>query len=362
MHQARKKERFLKRKIHPRTNPFLTDRKVFGLKRNDVLKFISSLLLPLALGVFTLVITLQQQQIAKQQREEDRIAADRHRELERNITDDRYKNDVFDAYIKEMGRLLENHSGFLTSNNVTATLARVKTLNVFRQLDSQSKVRIIRFLYEAGQLDHLASHTSLDLSSADLSNIDLSYSIINKRKLDKLSLAGAILSNATFTRIEMQRINFSEAQLDNASFAEAQLDNIDYSFSQLGNANFSSVKLRNVTFLHSSFHNTSFFNASLSNGRFLGLCENIDFSFTRLKDVDFSSGALFDVNFSYAHLDNVRFPSATLHNVNFSFANLSRAIFSNAQLVNANFSYSILGNVHQSFALFLYDIYFSISL
>jgi hypothetical protein len=46
-----------------------------GLKLRYALKFISSLLLPMVLGVFTLVITLQQQDMAKKQRDEDRNAS-----------------------------------------------------------------------------------------------------------------------------------------------------------------------------------------------------------------------------------------------------------------------------------------------
>ena len=43
----------------------LIPRQLFGLKLKDGLKFISSLLLPLALGIFTVVITFHQQNAAK---------------------------------------------------------------------------------------------------------------------------------------------------------------------------------------------------------------------------------------------------------------------------------------------------------
>lgn len=44
---------------------------VSNVKIKDGFKFISSLLLPLVLGVFTFVVTFHQQDAAKQQREED---------------------------------------------------------------------------------------------------------------------------------------------------------------------------------------------------------------------------------------------------------------------------------------------------
>ena len=53
-------------------------RQLFGLKLQGGLKFSSSLLLPLALGVFTVVISLEQQKSAEQQRDEDRYESKLH--------------------------------------------------------------------------------------------------------------------------------------------------------------------------------------------------------------------------------------------------------------------------------------------
>ncbi|CAF5168968.1 unnamed protein product, partial [Rotaria sp. Silwood1] len=71
-----------------------------------------------------------------------------------------------------MGRLLEKNNGSLTSNEVAATLARAKTLNIFRQLDAQRNIRIIRFLYEAKQLSEIHENRPLDLSTTKLPDID----------------------------------------------------------------------------------------------------------------------------------------------------------------------------------------------
>ncbi|CAM4802515.1 unnamed protein product [Rotaria magnacalcarata] len=93
-------------------------RRISGLRLADLLKFISSLLLPLSFGVFTIIITFQQQSAAKQQRDEDRNASqlqrdeDRNasqlqRQQERDLDEQRYRNKIFDVYIKEMGQLLK---------------------------------------------------------------------------------------------------------------------------------------------------------------------------------------------------------------------------------------------------------------
>ena len=148
-----------------------------SLKLKDALKFASSLLLPLALGVFTLIITLQQQSAAKQQRDDDRIASQLQREQERDLDEQRYRNQIFGVYSKEMGRLLKEIDRSLISKEVMATLSRVNTLNIFRQLDGHRNIRIIRFLYEAKQLSEVKEHPPLDLSTAKLRDIDFPRSL-----------------------------------------------------------------------------------------------------------------------------------------------------------------------------------------
>jgi hypothetical protein len=71
-------------------------------------------------GIFTVVIAVDQQNATKQQRAEDRYTAQLQRDLETNLTDEQYKNQVLDTYIKDMDTLLEKNNGSLISNPVTA--------------------------------------------------------------------------------------------------------------------------------------------------------------------------------------------------------------------------------------------------
>ncbi|CAF4046230.1 unnamed protein product [Rotaria magnacalcarata] len=153
----------------------------------------SSLLLPLVLGVFTAIITIQQQNAAREQRNQDRNATEKQRledqmaakqlcELEGTLSDNRYKDDAFDAYIKEIGKMMQNNHGWLTSNLVTATIARAKTLTIFRRLDPTRNIQIIRFLYETGQLGENDNQSALDISTAELREVDFRYLAINKTK------------------------------------------------------------------------------------------------------------------------------------------------------------------------------------
>ncbi|CAF4429961.1 unnamed protein product, partial [Rotaria magnacalcarata] len=171
---------------------------IFGFKCKDILKFISYLLLPIILGVFALVITLQQQQLLKQQHEEDREISALQREQDKFFNDQKYQNELLDTYINDMITLLKESNGSLTSNEITATIARIKTLDIFRQLDAQRNARIIRVLHDAKQLTETQEHSALDLSTAKLCDIDFRHMAINEKQLHELFLMGVFLSNASY--------------------------------------------------------------------------------------------------------------------------------------------------------------------
>ncbi|CAF5051250.1 unnamed protein product, partial [Rotaria sp. Silwood1] len=177
MPEIQKKKPIFKKyiNIHRRDRSVGTKRQPSRFRIKYVLQFISSLLLPLVLAIFTFVISIQQEDAARQQRDLDKSlsAAEQHkaeaeRVLQRNITAEKYKNELFDTYIKEIGQMLEKYNGSLLSNDVAVMLIRAKTLNMFRRLDPQHNIYIIRFLYEAQLHDEIRENRSLNLSTAKL--------------------------------------------------------------------------------------------------------------------------------------------------------------------------------------------------
>ncbi|CAF1294465.1 unnamed protein product [Rotaria sordida] len=236
------------------------DKSYSGLTLKQSLNYASSLLLPLMLGVFTIVITLHQtnlaqrqrledQQLAKIQREqdlnnakiqreqdlktsaqqrlEDREQAKKQRALDKEIADQQlnsseeqrrhemnialaqYRDNLLIDYIREIGELLKTNNGSLTNDFVTKTLARAKTLAVIRQLDPSRNIELIRFLYEAGQLS--TGKNPLDLSTARLNNID--FSSFSNLNMSRLSLSGAHLSNSSFAHIQLLNMDFTRWDL-----------------------------------------------------------------------------------------------------------------------------------------------------
>ena len=289
--------------------PLSEDRKYLGgLTGKNLLKFLSSLILPLMLGIFTVVVTFEQQNVARQQRLEDQQMArlqrldDKNesrlqREQDWNIsqtaiaaqnkaTADRYQDEVLVTYVKEIGDLLEKKNGSLTNDPLTATLTRIKTLNTIRQLDGARQSHVIRFLYEAKQLSNTDGVVPLDISTAEFTNIDF-HKLAPVFKIEKISLAGVFLTNCTLSDTSLNNVNFSSGKLYNVNFSYAILSYVDFSSATLSNVDFSSAQLYYV-----------------------------NFSSADLNDVNFSSARLYNVNFSSAILTNVSFSSANFGNIN----------------------------------------------
>ncbi|CAF1334317.1 unnamed protein product [Rotaria magnacalcarata] len=349
-----------------------------GLRARNVLQFMSALIVPLMLGVFTIVTTFHQQKMAREQRLQD-LNESRHQRfedlnetrnqrslgesLQRELATKRYQDDLLVAYINAMAKLLEKYDGSLISDNVASTIARVKTLTTFRQLDAQRNFQIVRFLYEAKQLTDTPENRSLDLSAAELYDIDFRNASIKKKSLHNLSLTGVFLMNATFLGLEMERIRFADTEFDianfslgrinhgnfsftifhNANFSYTRLDNVDFSSAELDTVNYSSANILNAVFNKGSLRNINFSFAQLVNVDFLSArLENVDFSYALLNKADFSFTSLSNVNFSNAQLINVNFPNTILNDVDFSFAKLHKPYFFEAQLTKINFASTAL--------------------
>ena len=287
----------------------------------DVFKCLSALMLPLLLGVVTVVITIQQQHMARdqwqadrhemrQQRLDDRNESQQQRQQELHIANQqreeqkedfiqRNREDNFVSYIREIGELLEKTQGSLTSNPIVAVVARVKTLDTIRRLDGPRNTLLIRFLYEARQLTKTTDSAALDISTAKLINIEKD-ALEAQDTIGSLSLAGTTLKSCTFDSTTIARVDFSKATLKDV--------------------NFSASKLGQVTFIW-------------------GCLYHVDFSSSELNDVKWSSATLSNISFALAKLNITKFSSAFLHNVNFTSTKFGKI---DCSTITSNEKYSVL--------------------
>jgi uncharacterized protein YjbI with pentapeptide repeats len=351
-----------------------------GLSVKDMLQILSSLILPLLLGGFTIFITMDQRSLARIDRNEDKNESRQQRQQEWAIAimkqdaqykgaNDRYQDEILVAYINQIGDLLKENNGSLTSNHLTATLARVKTLNAFRQLDGSRKRHVLRFLHESGQLATTPGFVPLDVRGAKLNNIDFNESAWSD-SFSEISLPGVRLQSCKFPESNsLITVNFGSTFILNVTFSHSKLVNVNFSYSDIRDTNISSAKLDNVNFAFAKLDNVNFSSTEIIRTNFSSAkLIRINCTSTKLIRVNFSSAELIRVNFSSSELTNVNFSSAKLTNVNFSFVELLRVNFSSARLTNvsftsakinnADFSSSRLGNDNHDCYFHNYDIRF----
>ena len=265
---------------------------------------ITSLILPLMLGILTVVIANNQHKEVIRQQERDvklrglEIEIENNRnELQWRISDERYRDELLITYTKDVVELLKGTKDSLTSNPLLAALARAKTFNTIRQLDGLRASNVIRFLYEAGQLTTTENMSALRISGLVLNNVanDIFSTDI---ETGRLSLRGVLLQNSTFTSSLLEDVDLSSAQLKDIDISHSGLRDVQISFGKLTHISFSSAQLDSVKAIQADFTITDFGSAILT-------------------DVDLSSSHVINVNFSCARLDHVNLSSSTLKSVNF---------------------------------------------
>ncbi|CAF3932065.1 unnamed protein product [Rotaria sordida] len=180
-------------------------RKNQSLTAKNVLQFISSLIIPLVFGIFTIVITFHQQKTAREQRLEDlnelredrreeAIRANNANEFQRQLATDRYRDQLLASYIQDMAAVVDKNNGSLTSNQAMSTVTRAKTLAVIRQLDTQRTIKLNMNQSNVGLLD-LPTEILLVILK-NLTNVDILYSLLNvdNQRLD-IIVQGNIFTN-----------------------------------------------------------------------------------------------------------------------------------------------------------------------
>ena len=263
-------------------------RQCFGLTLRDVLTMGSALILPLVLGVFTIITTNNQQKEAIRQSEKDAelrrqewqiennqserqwAIAEQQNNFQRQLALEKYQEEILMVYIKETGDLLEKSNGSLASNPIITTIARAKTLNTIRQLDARRSSDVIRFLYEAGQLTDTNQTRALNVSTVELCNINKNIFEI-PTKVAKLSLMGIYLRNCMFNNTLLHDIDFSSAQIDHMNFSAADVHDVAISSAKLQEVEFTSAILKDVEFTSATLKDVEFTSAILKDVDFCNI-------------------------------------------------------------------------------------------
>jgi hypothetical protein len=184
----------------------------------------------------------------------ERKAADRHNQTEREIALDNQRGTTLQEYINAMSELLL-HEKLRESQpeDEVRKIARVRTLTTLPLLDIYRKRSVIQFLHESGLIEEGksiidlsgADFTKADLSALDLTNANISGTSLIGANLIGAHLAGANLSEATLLGANLTAADLTGANLKNASISTNFFDvgNTSLYEANLTNANLTDARL-----------------------------------------------------------------------------------------------------------------------
>lgn len=168
------------------------------------------------------------------------------------IAQDQQEETVLQTYLDRMSDLLLNgHLLVSQPSDEVRQIARIRTLTILPQLNSNRKNEAIQFLL-AAKLIQGSDNTSpiIDLSSADLSYIDLEKAMpindepnLSYAKLSDANLTGANLHISVLNYADLERANLTNANLDYADLQHAGLSNADLRGANLTGADLSYADL-----------------------------------------------------------------------------------------------------------------------
>jgi uncharacterized protein YjbI with pentapeptide repeats len=266
-----------------------------GFSKKTYWDWMELLIIPIVLAVGAWFLN-------RSERKNEREIAEKNREEDRRIAQDRRNQTSLEAYFDRMVELLieydlmDNKS---EKHKMLSTIARTRTLAVLRSLDGRRKGQVIQFLHESGLI-------APELVVVPLDEANLIQAYLPKASLSKTNLSGAILNEA----------DLRMANLSGASLTETYLEKANLRGAVLTWANLSGAKpiKANLTL------------ANLSGSDLRG---------ANLRGADLSEADLRLANLSGADLTEADLSGANLTDANLRMVNLSGAKVTDDQLAKA---------------------------
>jgi uncharacterized protein YjbI with pentapeptide repeats len=178
-----------------------------------------------------------------QTRKSEQEIAQRERVNDRQIADDRVREDALQRYLDRMQELILDKG--LRRSEKDAEIRNVacaRTLAVLRGLDGNRKGQVVRFLHETDLIGKIEERqvieTIIDLRTADLERVDLRYADLRGADLrgadlrdadlsiadlDGANLWGAFLGSANLIFAKLRGANLENTGLDGADLHDADL-------------------------------------------------------------------------------------------------------------------------------------------
>ncbi|CAF0821022.1 unnamed protein product [Adineta steineri] len=285
-----------------------------------LLQLLATLSVPLAIGLYTIVHKTNESDLARQNRRKDLDIAGGNRAKDESIANEVRKENILVEYQNSLAKILLDHGMTLNGSVSARFVVRVKTLTAVKQLDTVRKAFLIQSLYEANLITTAVSTESIiSLEGADLNKLHLGSTEDDTERPSHacLSLAGAILTNASFRLDNLNGANFTNAKLRFADFTDSRTDYGQYCYHK-------------IPPLSVSFHS-----AILNEANFMtALYDNAIFTYAKM-----SKANLQKFTCRYCNVVGANLSEADLTGVTFNGpANIGWAKFINSKLINASFT------------------------
>lgn len=181
-----------------------------GFRHKTLWDWLQVFLLPLILGIYTIVNSTQQITIANEQR----------------------KNEVFQNYTSAIQDLILS-KGLLQSqpHDAVRVIATTQTAIVLRQIDKKQAAALLLYLYHLNLIN--TTNPIITLSNDDFSNIRLATYLDASGKLIHVNLSNANLQGINLEGADLEGVILKHANLNDATLNGANLSNADLSDADL---------------------------------------------------------------------------------------------------------------------------------
>jgi uncharacterized protein YjbI with pentapeptide repeats len=212
------------------------------------LTLLSTLFVPLVLGILTIVLPLQQQNLNDRQNENSKTISLNNRVRDMELLQDQQKQIILNTYEHDLCDLIFQYSSMTNYNNTisdddddderVSLVIRTKTLHALRQLDPARKILLIQLLIDS------RVQNRINISHADLSSLIFPPGSF----YNQLQFINVIARKISLKHIYLYQSNFSYSILDESSFYESNCSHADFSYASLQRTDWTNTDVTQTVF------------------------------------------------------------------------------------------------------------------
>lgn len=278
-----------------------------GLNGKSLWDMAELVIIPLSLAFIAFFLN-------RTQRKQEQELAQKERETDRQIAEERVQETVLQNYLDRMTELLlEKNLRSSATDSEIHSIARVRTITVLQSLTGTRQGRVLQFLKESRLIDK--TETIIELHGAILQGANLEGINLEETNLSGIDFQNANLREVNFKGTKLNKVVLKGANLEWADLEGAVLDWVDLCSASLKYANLDrafcvDVKLDEANLFHSRLKNA-----------WLGWC---DLQKVILIGAQLQGSYLKGAKLSGLNLDRVNLANANLKDADLRGTNLSQ--------------------------------------